>query len=172
MTQHNEWEIQSDTPASPPAIRIESVAIRDGKAVFVATPHECHFNPAGLLPCGHVAMLLDWACAWAVHSQLVTEQTYATRDIKIAYYSPVCAGIGPLRVEARLLSFGLKTAFAEAELIDSSGTTLYATAKSSLLVLDKTSLRPCASISRSDQTGPRNGRRDKLGAAATIMTYP
>jgi uncharacterized protein (TIGR00369 family) len=171
MSEHHLLEIQSVPQAPSPAIRVEALAVRDGKVFFTATPNECHFNPAGLLPCGHVATWLDWACAWAVHSQLVTEQTYATRDLKISYYSPVPTGVGPLRVQARLLSFGLKTAFAEAELIDRSGTMLYATAKSSLLVLDKNSLRPCASIARIDQTGPRNGRHGNL-VAATTMTYP
>jgi acyl-coenzyme A thioesterase PaaI-like protein len=67
-------------------------------------------------------MWLESACGSAVHAGLLGAQVhYSTRDFKAYHYSPIVKDTGPLRVEGRLLSFGLKTAYAEAEVTDSTG---------------------------------------------------
>ena len=110
--------------------------VEPGRAVFEGTPDEHVYNPIGTVHGGYAATLLDSACGCAVQSRLSATQAYTTLELKVAYHRAMTKDTGPVRAEGRVISLGRRVAFAEATLIDASGR-LYATATSTLLVMDK-----------------------------------
>src|SRR6185436_1856008 len=96
-------------------------------------PHA--FNPVGIIHGGYAATLLDSACGRAVHSRIAAGQGYTTLELKVAYHKAITHTTGPIRVEARVLSFGRRVAFSEGKLVDGSGR-LYASATSTFLILE------------------------------------
>jgi uncharacterized protein (TIGR00369 family) len=107
-----------------------------GRAVFEGTPDEHVYNPIGTVHGGYAASLLDSACGCAVQSRLSSAQAYTTLELKVAYHRAMTKDTGPVRAEGRVISLGRRVAFAEATLTDAAGR-LYATATSTLLVMDK-----------------------------------
>ena len=85
---------------------------------------------------GWFATLLDSACGCAVHSKLSARQAYTTLELKVAFHKAITAATGRVRAEGRVIAFGRRVAYAEARLVDAVGV-LYATATSTLLVMDK-----------------------------------
>jgi len=118
------------------ALDFEFVEVEAGKAVFAGTPGEHAYNPIGTVHGGYAATLLDSACGCAVHSRLTASQAYTTLELKVAYHKPITKNTGLLRAEGSVLSFGRRSAFAEAKLTDAKGN-LYASATSTLLVFDR-----------------------------------
>ena len=110
--------------------------VEPGRAVFEGTPDEHVYNPIGTVHGGYAATLLDSACGCAVQSRLSATQAYTTLELKVAYHRAMTKDTGPVRAEGRVISLGRRVAFAEATLTDASGR-LYATATSTLLVMDK-----------------------------------
>ena len=111
------------------------VEIEAGFAAFEGEPGLSVYNPIGSVHGGYAATLLDSACGCAVHSRLTATQAYTTLELKVSYHRALNAQSGRVRAEGRLLSFGRRTAFAEAKLLDAQGR-LCASATSTLLVMD------------------------------------
>ncbi|MGA1831272.1 PaaI family thioesterase [Rhizobium wenxiniae] len=128
------------TKGTPPPIGVTLgftlVEIEDGYAVFEGRPDRSVYNPIGSVHGGYAATLLDSACGCAAHSRLSATQGYTTLELKIAYHRPLTDESGPVRAQGRLLSFGRRTAFAEAKLLDVQGR-LCASATSTLLVFQR-----------------------------------
>lgn len=110
--------------------------VESGFAVFTGTPGEHVYNPIGMVHGGYAATLLDSACGCAAHTRLSPTQAYTTLELKVAFHKAITRDTGPMRAEARLLSFGRRAAFAEGKLIDAEGR-LYASATSTLLIFDR-----------------------------------
>ena len=110
--------------------------VEPGRAVFEGAPGPEVYNPIGTVHGGYAATLLDSACGCAVQSRLSATQAYTTLELKVAYHRAMTKDTGPVRAEGRVISLGRRVAFAEATLTDASGR-LYATATSTLLVIDK-----------------------------------
>jgi uncharacterized protein (TIGR00369 family) len=112
------------------------VEIDAGRAVFEGAPGLKTYNPIGVVHGGYAATLLDSACGCAVHSMLSATQRYTTVELKVAFHKPLTDGIGTVRAEGKVLSFGRRVAFAEGRLTDASGR-LCASATSTLLVIEQ-----------------------------------
>jgi uncharacterized protein (TIGR00369 family) len=113
------------------------VEVERGRAVFAGTPGAHVYNPIGSVHGGYAATLLDSACGCAVHTRLSATQGYTTLELKVAYHKAITHDTGRLRAEGRVVTFGRRAAFAEARLIDDEDR-LYASATSTLLILDRT----------------------------------
>jgi len=112
------------------------VDVSEGSAVFSATPTRQAYNPIGTVHGGYAATLLDSACGCAVQSRLAGDRVYTTLELKVSYHKAITDRTGPMRCEGRVVTLGRRVAFAEATLKDEAGR-LYATASSSLLVMDR-----------------------------------
>jgi uncharacterized protein (TIGR00369 family) len=124
-------------PGIAVALHFNLVEVEAGRAVFAGTPGEHAYNPIGSVHGGYAATLLDSACGCAVHSRLTATQAYTTLELKVAYHKPITRDTGLLRAEGQVVSMGRRAAFAEATLVDAEGR-LYASATSTLLVIDRT----------------------------------
>ena len=109
--------------------------VERGRAVFRATPGPHAYNPIGVVHGGYAATLLDSACGCAVHSMLEAGQGYTTLELKVAYHRAITNDTGPVEATGRVVSFGRRVAFAEAQLTDAKGK-LLGSATSTLLVFD------------------------------------
>lgn len=112
------------------------VEVGDGFAAFESVPSLRAYNPIGTVHGGYAAALLDSACGCAAHSRLSPTQGYTTLELKVAYHKPITQETGKLCARGRVLSIGRRAAFTEATLKDAGGK-LYASATSTLLVIDK-----------------------------------
>ncbi len=110
--------------------------IEDGFVVFEGTPGLHVYNPIGMVHGGYAATLLDSACGCAVHTKLHAAQAYTTLELKVSYLKAMTANTGPVRAEGKVIQMGRRAAFSEGRLVDAAGT-LYATATSSLLVMER-----------------------------------
>jgi uncharacterized protein (TIGR00369 family) len=106
-----------------------------GRAVFRATPGPHAYNPIGVVHGGYAATLLDSACGVAVHSMLEPGQGYTTLELKVAYHRAITNDTGPVEAVGKIISFGRRVAFSEAQLTDANGR-LLASATSTLLVFE------------------------------------
>ncbi len=106
-----------------------------GRVTFEGTPTLAVYNPIGSVHGGWMATLLDSACGCAVHSVLEPGQTYTTLELKTVFHRALKAGT-PVRAEGRIVQAGRRAAFSEADLRGLDGT-LYATATSTCLVMDR-----------------------------------
>jgi uncharacterized protein (TIGR00369 family) len=112
--------------------RLESVV--EGKAVFVATPAEYHYNPIGSVHGGVYATLLDSAAACSVHSMLPAGVAYTSLDLSVRFVGGMNIDTGPVTCTGRVTHMGRRVALAEAELRSGTGR-LLATATSNCLIL-------------------------------------
>jgi uncharacterized protein (TIGR00369 family) len=109
--------------------------VERGRAVFRGTPGPHAYNPIGVVHGGYAATLLDSACGVAVHSMLEPGQGYTTLELKVAYHRAITNDTGPVEAVGKVLSFGRRVAFSEAQLSDANGR-LLASATSTLLVFE------------------------------------
>jgi len=109
--------------------------VHKGRAVFRATPGPHAYNPIGVVHGGYAATLLDSACGVAVHSMLEPGQGYTTLELKVAYHRAITNDTGPVEAVGKVISFGRRVAFSEAQLTDANGR-LLASATSTLLVFE------------------------------------
>jgi uncharacterized protein (TIGR00369 family) len=109
--------------------------IESGCAVFEGVPGPRAYNPQGIVHGGYASTLLDSACACAVHSRLDASQGYTTLDLKVAFHRPMTKDTGLVRAIGTVVSFGRRTAFAEARLVGADDR-LFASASSTLMVFD------------------------------------
>jgi uncharacterized protein (TIGR00369 family) len=127
-----------DDGRGPPiadTLRFQLAELEKGRAVFRATPGPHAYNPIGVVHGGYAATLLDSACGVAVHSMLEAGQGYTTLELKVAYMRAMTNDTGPVEAVGKVVQFGRRVAFAEAQLTDSRGK-LLASATSTLLVFE------------------------------------
>ena len=94
------------------------------------------YNPIGMVHGAFAATLLDSASGCAVHSKVLSTQSYTTLELNTAYHKAITAEIGMMRAEGRMLAIGWGVASAEASLSDAGGR-LYASATPTRLVMDR-----------------------------------
>lgn len=128
-------------PGIAVTLQFELTEVEAGFAVFTGTPGEHAYNPIGSVHGGYAATLLDSAVGCAVHSLLSATQAYTTLELKVAYHKPITRETGRLRAEGRIVSLGRRAGFAEGRLVDEAGK-LYATATSTLLIIERPAKRP------------------------------
>jgi len=118
------------------ALKIDLVEVEEGRAVFAGTPgaHVC--KPSGIVHGGYAATLLESAIGCAVHSRLNGGQACTTLELKITYHAALTSTAGRVLAEGRVVSIGKQVAFSEGRVTDECGK-LYATASSTLLILDQ-----------------------------------
>jgi uncharacterized protein (TIGR00369 family) len=118
------------------SLGINFVEIEEGRAVFEGVPGLQVYNPLGVVHGGYMAALLDSACGVSVQSRLGPSQSHTTLELKVAYHKAITADTGLVRAEGRVVSLGRRAGFAEARLTGAGGR-LYASATSSLLIIDR-----------------------------------
>lgn len=123
-------------PGIAHSLHFDLVEVDRGRAVFAGTPGDHAYNPLGTVHGGYAATLLDSACGCAVHSMLSDMQAYTTLELKVAFHKAITRETGLLRAEGSVVSFGRRTAFSEAKLVDAAGK-LYASATSTLMILER-----------------------------------
>lgn len=120
---------------------IRLIEVDDGRVIFEATPDVHLYNPLGTVHGGFTATILDFACGYAVLSKIVPGQSCSTLELNVAFHKAMTKETGPVRAEGKIITFGRHVAFTEARLTDASGK-LYASATSSLIVLQRDSVIP------------------------------
>ena len=122
-------------PPIATTLQFRLAEVDKGRAVFRATPGPHAYNPIGVIHGGYAATLLDSACGVAVHSMLEPGQGYTTLELKVAYHRAMTNDTGEVEAIGKIISFGRRVAFSEAQLSDSKGR-LLASATSTLLVFE------------------------------------
>ena len=92
-----------------------------GHVVFHSVPGFRHYNPIGSVHGGYAAILLDSAMGLAIHTALPAGSGYTTLEFKVSFIRAMTADTGAVRTEGRTLSFGRRTATAEARITDAKG---------------------------------------------------
>ena len=130
--------ISGELPQPPMAhlMDIRLVQVDAGKALFVGTPAEFHYNPLGTVHGGFGATLLDSAMGCAVHSTLGAGDIYTTLEFKINFVRPLTHTTGDVRGIGTIIHAGRTTALAEGRIEDAAGK-LYAFATSTCLIRRK-----------------------------------
>jgi uncharacterized protein (TIGR00369 family) len=120
----------------PPMARlmdIKLVEVSSGRAVFVASPSDFHYNPLGTVHGGFGATLLDSAMGCAVHSALDAGDLYTTLELKMNFLRPLTSGMGEVRGIGTVLNTSRTTALAEGRIEGADGK-LYAFATCTCLI--------------------------------------
>lgn len=110
--------------------------VEDRFAVCGGTVGVHALNPLGFVHGGYIATLLDSACGFALLSTLAEGQSMTSINLDTTFHKPLSLPSGRVRAEARITSLGKQIAYAEARLLDDEDK-LYATATSSLMILDR-----------------------------------
>lgn len=116
----------------------------EGRAVFLMTPGEEHYNPIGGVHGGVYATLLDSAAGCAVHSTLPLGMTYTSLDLFTRFLRPVTVDTGPIRAVGTVRDRARRTALAEAKLLDSDDRLLAHATSTCLLFPVSDAARPPA----------------------------
>jgi uncharacterized protein (TIGR00369 family) len=135
-------------PGFAQTLDIDLIEVEEGCVVVESTPGVHVYNPNGTVHGGFAATMLDFACGYAVLSQMRPDQAFATLELKVAYHKAMTHETGPVRAEGRVVTIGRRAAFTEAKLTGVTGI-LYATATSTLLVMSRNTHTPA---SESDST--------------------
>src|SRR5688500_8576617 len=77
-----------------------------GHVVFEGRPGPQHVNPIGIVHGGFAATLLDAALWTAVQTTIQPGEGNTTIDLKVNYFRPMSAGMGPVICEAKVLNRG------------------------------------------------------------------
>jgi uncharacterized protein (TIGR00369 family) len=128
--------LESGRPLAPmlQAVGAQLVEVTEGRAVFVSTPSEYHYNPAGVVHGGMAATLLDSAMGIAVLSSLPAGMIFTTLELKVNFLRAMTTATGEVRAEGNIVHIGRTTAVVEARLTDATGK-LLATASSTCLIM-------------------------------------
>lgn len=97
------------------------IEVSEGRVVFALDPQEWHYNPIGSVHGGFLATLADTALACSVHSRLPAGTGYTSLDLTIKFTRAATIESGRLICEAQTVSFGRRTATAEARITDATG---------------------------------------------------
>ena len=117
---------------------IQLVEASKGRAVFVGTPQEFHYNPLGTVHGGYGATLLDSAMGCAVHTTLDAGDTYTTLEFKINFLRALTMETGEVQGVGVVVHAGRTTAIAEGRIVDEGGK-LYAFATTTCQIKRATS---------------------------------
>lgn len=117
-------------------LELNCIEVDKGHAVFEAVPDERFFNQGQIVHGGYAATLLDSACGSAVISTLPAGKSCTTINLNISYHKPLTAQSGRVYVKGQMLSCGQRVGFAAAEIVGVEDGRLYASATSSLLIID------------------------------------
>lgn len=127
--------IRGELPQPPMArlMHIRLAEVENGRAVFLGTPQEFHYNPIGSVHGGFGATLLDSAMGCAVHTTLSPGDTYTTLEFKINFLRALTHATGEVRGIGIVIHAGRTTAIAEGRILDEAGK-LYAFATASCVI--------------------------------------
>lgn len=127
--------IAGEIPQPPMArlMDIRLIEIEHGRAVFMGTPQEFHYNPLGTVHGGFGATLLDSAMGCSVHSTLLAGDTYTTLEFKVNFVRPLMHNTGTVHGIGHVVHAGRTTALAEGRIEDAAGK-LYAFATTTCLI--------------------------------------
>jgi uncharacterized protein (TIGR00369 family) len=98
---------------------LESAA--EGKATFVVTPAEYHYNPIGVVHGGLAATLLDSALGCAIQSTLPAGVGYTTLELHVNLVRAITHDVGRLRAVAEVVHAGRTIGTAQARLVGDDG---------------------------------------------------
>jgi uncharacterized protein (TIGR00369 family) len=130
-------QMLTGTLPPPPMARLMDIRLveaTEGRAVFEASPAECHFNPIGVVHGGFAATLLDSAMGCAVHTKLPARVGYTTLELKVNFIRAITLATGPVKAIGTVIHAGRTTALAEGRLESTDGT-LLAHATTTCLIL-------------------------------------
>jgi uncharacterized protein (TIGR00369 family) len=99
----------------------EPLEVDEGRALFVCTPAEYHYDPLGVVHGGLECTLLDSAMGCAVHTMLPAGIGHTTVELKVNFLRPITLQTGRLLCEGTTIHVGSRIATAEARLLDTSG---------------------------------------------------
>lgn len=128
--------LESGRPLAPmlQTVGAHLIEVTEGRAVFVSTPSEYHYNPAGVVHGGMAATLLDSAMGISVLSSLPAGMIFTTLELKVNFLRAMTTTTGEVRAEGNVVHLGRTTAVVEARLTDATGK-LLATASSTCLIM-------------------------------------
>lgn len=129
--------LAGELPAPPIAqtLGFDLVEVGEGRAVFEGETALWQYNPIGVVHGGVITTLLDSAAGCAVHSRLPAGSGYTSLDISVRFLRPLTVGTGRVTCTGEVVTFGRRTALAEARLTDANGR-LLAHATSGCLVFE------------------------------------
>lgn len=110
-------------------------SIEEGKAAFLFTAEEYHYNPIGTVHGGVISTLLDSAMGCTVHSLLPAGKGYTTLELKVNFLRAITKDTGELISAGKIIHAGSKTVLVEAQIVNSSGK-VYAHSLSTCLILN------------------------------------
>lgn len=127
--------LRGELPRPPISHTLDFVleSVSEGRATFVVTPQEFHYNPIGVVHGGLAATLLDSALGCAVQTMLPAGSGYTTLELHVNLVRAITKDTGQLRAEAEIIHMGRTTATAQAKLVDSTGK-LYAHGTTTCLI--------------------------------------
>jgi uncharacterized protein (TIGR00369 family) len=97
------------------------VEVSEGRAVFVVSPDERHYNGLGIAHGGLAATLLDSALGCAINTLMPAGRVFTTLEMKVNYVRPMRRETGEVRCEAEVLHAGGRVATAEGRITDAAG---------------------------------------------------
>src|ERR1700687_2527148 len=92
-----------------------------GRVVVTAEPSGSHLNPAGTVPGGLTATLLDSGMGLAIQSTLEKGIGQTTLEFKISLVRPITPDTGPIKAEGVVMSRGRRVGTAEGRITDGNG---------------------------------------------------
>ena len=124
----------------PPApiqelIGFRLVEVDEGRAVFVATPDERHYNPIGTVHGGIAGTLLDSAMGAAVHTTLPVGGAYATAETSFNLVRAITVETGEISAEGTVVHRGGRIATSSGRLTRTSDGKLLAHGTSTCVIL-------------------------------------
>jgi uncharacterized protein (TIGR00369 family) len=127
--------IAGELPPPPMAqlMDIRLIEVTKGRAIFIATPQEFHYNPLGTVHGGFGATMLDSTMGCAVHSTLGPGDIYTTLEFKINFLRALTHETGEVRAIGTVINETRTTALAEGRIEDARGK-LYAFATSTCVI--------------------------------------
>jgi uncharacterized protein (TIGR00369 family) len=115
--------VAGELPEPPMAstLGLRLVEVDDGRAVFVGTPAEYHYNPIGTVHAGFALTMLDSAMGCALVTTLAAGVAWTTLEVKANFTRALRADTGPVRCTGAVLHAGRTVATAEARIEDGGG---------------------------------------------------
>jgi uncharacterized protein (TIGR00369 family) len=112
--------IAGELPPPPIAVLLDFrlAEVSEGRAVFICTPGEQHYNPIGVVHGGLISTLCDSAMGCAIHTALPAGVGYTTIELHINLIRALTRDTGEIRCEGSVLHTGRRMATAEAKVFD------------------------------------------------------
>lgn len=129
-------KLMSGSYPAPPVAEVlgfKLTEVDEGRAVFEMEVGEHQYNPIGCVHGGVVATLLDSAMGVAVHSTLLSGESYTTLEFKVNFTRTLTVSTDRVVCEGKIVHRGRTTAISEASVVDSAGR-VYARATCTCLI--------------------------------------